>query len=114
MRLLGYGLLTAFIATTFISNVYAITEEDKVKALKVSLLSSEIENLLEDAGELMSTCTMQAKFEIISDSCVKFITDMRDSLKIIVNNTNVTMTDSDFDKLMQSITEPESGINSYP
>jgi hypothetical protein len=114
MRQLGYGLLTAFIATTFISNVYAVLEGDEMKALKGSLLSNEVVNLLKDAGEIMDTCTMQIKFEIISDSCIKFITDMRDSLKIIVDNTNVTLTDSDFNKLMQSITKPESGIKSYP
>lgn len=112
-----YGLTAMVIATTLILNAYAVTNEDKIRGAQAALTAAQVSDLLKDAGEIMDTCTLQATFGIVSNSCIKFITDMRDSLKVIVNNTNVTMTDGDFDKMIQNLQtlgQQESSINTYP
>ena|SRR5687768_2563995 len=92
---------------------YAITPEDKSKAILGALTAQELVSLMKKGSSIIDGCTLQIELGIITDNCIGFITEYRDSIKEVVNKYegNMSLTASDIGSMLSDL--PSSNNKFY-
>ena len=93
---------------TLVSNVYALTDEEKIKAVETTMAAQESSDLLKETNKITEKCTLLAQLELITDECTNFIVDFRDSLKGVLDRyeatgANITMSPSETAKMIGNL-----------